>query len=144
MGASPPTSESDRDLKFLLQADFQQDADLQGQAFSMFDVSARRVLDENSVSADGLIRFRKSLSTSDAASEVDLRLAKVSYMDPAFQISAGRFDLFQILTSNSFFGAYPIMGIHRWTELSQPSLFPSSSALATRRTPSPRDLPRWP
>jgi len=109
----PPTSESDRDLKFLLQADFQQDADLQGQAFSMFDVSARRVLDENSVSADGLIRFRKSLSTSDAASEVDLRLAKVSYMDPAFQISAGRFDLFQILTSNSFFGAYPIMGIHR-------------------------------
>jgi hypothetical protein len=109
----PPVSESDRDVKFLLQADYQQDADLQGQAFSMFDLSARRVLDENSVSADGLVRIRKGLSTSDAASEVDLRLAKVSYLDPSFQVSVGRFDLFQVLTPNAFFGAYPIMGVHR-------------------------------
>jgi hypothetical protein len=109
----PPVSESDRDIKFLLQADYQQDADLQGQAFSMFDVSAKRILDENSVSADGLIRIRKSLSSSDAASEVDLRLARISYLDPGFQVSVGRFDLFQTLTNNTFFGAYPIMGIHR-------------------------------
>ncbi len=111
--APPPVSESSREIKFLLQADFQQDADLQGQAFSMFDLSAKRSLDENSVSADGLIRFRKSLSTSDSASEVDLRLAKISYLDPSFQVSVGRFDLFQTLTNNAFFGAYPIMGIHR-------------------------------
>jgi hypothetical protein len=109
----PPATDSDREIKFLLQADYQQDADLQGQAFSMFDLSAKRSLDENSVLADGLIRIRKSLSSSDTASEVDLRLAKLSYMDPAFQVSVGRFDLFQMLTSNSFFGAYPIMGIHR-------------------------------
>jgi hypothetical protein len=109
----PPVSESDRDIRFLLQADYQQDANLQGQAFSMFDLSAKRMLDENSVSADGLVRIRKGLSTSDEAAEVDLRLAKVSYLDPAFQVSVGRFDLFQLLTPNAFFGAYPIMGVHR-------------------------------
>ncbi len=109
----PPVTDSDREIKFLLQADYQQDADLQGQAFSMFDLSAKRTLDENSVSADGLVRVRKSLSSSDTASEIDLRLARISYLDPSFQVSVGRFDLFQTLTSNSFFGAYPIMGIHR-------------------------------
>ena len=57
----PPVSESDREVKFLLQADYQQDADLQGEAFSMFDLSAKRAIDENSVMADGLVRFRKNL-----------------------------------------------------------------------------------
>ncbi len=111
--APPPVNEEDRDLRFLLQADFQQDSVLQGQAFSMFDLSAKRQLDENSVLAEGLVRFRKSLSTSDAASEVDLRLARISYMEPWLQVTLGRFDLFQMLTPLEFFGAYPDMGIHR-------------------------------
>ncbi len=109
----PPPNEDSRDLRFLLQADFQQDSAIQGQAFSMFDLSAKRQLDENSVLAEGLVRFRKSLSTSDATSEVDLRLARISYLEPWLQVTLGRFDLFQMLTPLEFFGAYPDMGIHR-------------------------------
>lgn len=111
--APPPVDESDRTVKFNLQAAFQQDADLEGQAFSMLDLSAKRTLDENSVFAEGLVRFRKSLSTSDSAGSIDLRLARISYLEPWLQVTGGRFDLFQILSPNLFFGAYPIMGIHR-------------------------------
>ncbi|HJT25219.1 MAG TPA: hypothetical protein VJ873_11635, partial [bacterium] len=111
--APPPVDESDRQVKFDIQAAFQHDADLQDQAFSMLDLSAKRTLDENSVLAEGLVRFRKSLSTSDSAGSIDLRLARISYLEPWLQVTGGRFDLFQILTPNLFFGAYPIMGIHR-------------------------------
>jgi len=111
--APPPADESDRLVKFDLQAVFQQDADLSGEAFSMFDLSAKRTLDENSVFAEGLVRFRKSLSTSDSAGNIDLRLARISYLEPWLQVTGGRFDLFQVLTPNLFFGAYPIMGVHR-------------------------------
>lgn len=111
--APPPVDESDRLVKFDLQANFQQDADLNGQAFSILDLSAKRPLDENSVFAEGLLRFRKSLSTSDTVGNLDLRLARVSYMEPWLQVTGGRFDLFQILTPNLFFGAYSIMGVHR-------------------------------
>ena len=45
--APPPVDESDRLVKFLLQADYQYDYTLPGQAFSMFDLSAKRQLDEN-------------------------------------------------------------------------------------------------
>jgi hypothetical protein len=40
-------------------------------------------------------------------------LARLSYLEPWLQVTAGRFDLFQTMTPNLFFGAYPIMGIHR-------------------------------
>src|ERR1035438_8342814 len=76
--APPPVDESDRLVKFLIQADFQHDADLRDQSFGMLDLSAKRLLDENSVMAEGLVRFRKDLSTSDAASSIDLRLARLS------------------------------------------------------------------
>src|SRR5579883_1827810 len=94
--APPPVDESDRMVKFDLQAAFQQDADLQGQAFSMLDLSAKRTLDENSVFAEGLLRFRKSLSTSDTVDTIDLRLARISYLEPWLQVTGGRFDLFQM------------------------------------------------
>jgi hypothetical protein len=109
----PPTDASDRLVAFNLRAAFQHDADLQDQAFSMLDLSAERPLDENSVTADGLIRFRKSLSSSDVSDPVDLRLARISYLKPWIQLTLGRFDLFKVLTPGSFFGAYPVMGIHR-------------------------------
>src|ERR1019366_5485914 len=109
----PPVDERDRLVKYLLQADYQYDAPLPCQAFSMFDLSAKRQLDENSILAEGLVRFRKSLSTSDSTSFIDLRLARLSYLEPWLQVTAGRFDLFQTMTPNLFFGAYPIMGIHR-------------------------------
>ncbi len=111
--APPPSDDSGRMLKFLIQAEYQQDSVLPGQAFSMFDLSAKRQLDENSVLGEGLIRFRKSLSTSDATSTLDLRLARISYLEPWLQATIGRFDLFQTLTPNFFFGAYHIMGLHR-------------------------------
>ncbi len=108
-----PIDESGRVLKFLIQADYQQDNDLPSRAFSMIDLSAKRQLDENSVLGEGLIRFRKDLSSSDANGSLDLRLARVSYLEPWLQVTVGRFDLFQTLTPNLFFGAYPIMGLHR-------------------------------
>jgi len=108
-----PVDESDRLVQFNLQAAFQHDAVLQDQAFSMLDFSAKRQLDENNVLAQGLVRFRKSLSTSDAASNIDLRLARLSYLEPWLQVTAGRFDIFQVISPNLFFGGYPIMGIHR-------------------------------
>ena len=108
-----PVDENDRILKFLIQADYQQDSVLPGRAFSMIDLSAKRQLDENSVVGEGLIRFRKDLSTSDTTESLDLRLARISYLEPWLQATVGRFDLFQILTPNLFFGAYPIMGLHR-------------------------------
>jgi hypothetical protein len=111
--APPPVDESDRLIKLTLQADFEQDADIQGQAFSVLDISAKRPLDENAVTADALLRVEKNLSTSDDVTDFQLRLARLSYLQPWLQVSAGRFDLFQTLTPNLFFGAYPIMGIHR-------------------------------
>jgi hypothetical protein len=111
--ASSPVDESDRLIKFTLQADYQQDANIQGQAFSVLDISAKRLLDENAVTADALLRIEKNLSTSDEVTDFQLRLARLSYLQPWLQVSVGRFDLFQTLTPNLFFGGYPIMGIHR-------------------------------
>lgn len=111
--APPPADESGRLVKFDLQASFQHDADLKDQAFSMFDLSAKRQLDDNSVLAEGSVRFRKSLSTTDQAGAIDLRLARISYLEPWLQVTGGRFDLFHMLTPGLFFGAYPVMGIHR-------------------------------
>jgi hypothetical protein len=111
--APPPVDANSRILLFDLQAAFQHDAYVQDQAFSMLDLSAKRPLDENSILADGMVRFRKSLSNTDAASSIDLRLARISYLEPWLQVTAGRFDLFQNITSNHFFGGYPIMGLHR-------------------------------
>src|SRR5581483_10966606 len=79
--APPPVDENGRLIKFDLQASFQHDADLKDQAFSMFDLSAKRQLDDNSVLAEGLVRFRKSLSTTDLAGAIDLRLARISYLE---------------------------------------------------------------
>lgn len=109
----PPVDESGKILKFLIQADYQQDRDLPGRAFSMIDLSAKRQLDENSVLGEGVIRFRKDLSSSDTNGSLDLRIARLSYLEPWLQVTVGRFDLFQTLTPNLFFGAYPIMGLHR-------------------------------
>jgi hypothetical protein len=111
--APSPVDESDRLIKFTLQADYQQDANVQGQAFSVLDISAKRQLDENAVTADALLRVEKNISSSDDVTDFQLRLARLSYLQPWLQVSVGRFDLFQTLTPNLFFGGYPIMGIHR-------------------------------
>jgi hypothetical protein len=111
--APPPVDETARVLKFTLQAAYQRDRVLAGEAFSMLDLSVKRKLDENSILAEGWVRLRKSLSTSDPADRVDLRLARLSYLEPWFQATLGRFDLFQHLTPNLFFGGYPVMGLRR-------------------------------
>ncbi|HVZ79168.1 MAG TPA: hypothetical protein VHE12_00045 [bacterium] len=111
--APPPVDANNRVLLFDLQAAFQHDEDVKDQAFSMLDLSLKRPLDENSILADGLLRFRKNLSNDDQASSIDLRLARISYLEPWIQVTLGRFDLFQNISSNHFFGAYPVMGLHR-------------------------------
>ena len=111
--APPPVDANSRILLFDLQAAFQHDSYVQDQAFSMLDLSAKRPLDENSILADGMVRFRKSLSNTDTANSIDLRLARISYLEPWLQVTVGRFDLFQTISSNNFFGGYPIMGLHR-------------------------------
>lgn len=111
--APPPLDENSRLLKISLNANFQRDGDLPGLAYSTFDLSAKRKLDEHAVIAEGSIRFRKDLSSSDSASDLDLRLARISYLDPLFQATVGRFEVFQMVSPNLFFGAYPLMGIHR-------------------------------
>jgi hypothetical protein len=111
--APPPPNDSGRTLKFTLQAAFQKDPFLNGVPFSFFDVSAKRNLDENSVFADGLFRLTKNFSVSDAPVSLEIRTIRLSYLESWLQLTAGRFDLFQHVTPNAFFGAYPLMGIHR-------------------------------
>lgn len=111
--APPPVDANSRILLFDLQAAFQHDVNVQDQAFSMLDLSAKRPLDENSILADGMVRFRKNLSNNDATSSIDLRLARISYLEPWIQVTAGRFDLMQTISANHFFGGYPVMGLHR-------------------------------
>jgi hypothetical protein len=81
--------------------------------FSIADLYANRKLDENSTTADLQVRFFKNLSSSDSTNEVDLRIAKITYVEPWLQLSIGRMDIFPILTPMIFFGAYPDMGVHR-------------------------------
>jgi hypothetical protein len=81
--------------------------------FSVADLYANRKLDENSTTADLQIRLSKNLSSSDSTNEVDLRIAKITYVEPWLQVSVGRMDIFPILTPMTFFGAYPDMGVHR-------------------------------
>jgi hypothetical protein len=111
--APPPIDESTHNLRFIAQADYQADGVILGQSYSMIDISAKRPLDENSVFAEGLLRVEKNLSTSDQATDIELRLARISYLQPWLQVNVGRFDLFEMVTPNLFFGGYPLMGIHR-------------------------------
>jgi hypothetical protein len=111
--APPPVDENDRIVSFDLQALYQNDFNLPNTPYSLLDISAKRQLDENGILADGLFRVQKNLSSSDATTDVQLRLARISYLQPWLQVTGGRFDLFENLTPNLFFGGYPLMGIHR-------------------------------
>ncbi len=81
--------------------------------FSIADMYARRKLDESSTTADLQVRFSKNLSTSDSANTVDLRIARITYVEPWLRVSAGRLDVFPTFTPMNFFGSYLDMGIHR-------------------------------
>jgi hypothetical protein len=110
---SPPQPKMDsRNLYFDIYSTYKNDA-AGSNLFSIADLYASRKLDENSTTADLQIRFSKNLSTNDSANEVDLRIAKISYMEPWLQVSVGRMDIFPLLTPMTFFGAYTDMGIHR-------------------------------
>jgi hypothetical protein len=111
--APPPVDDNDRTVSYDLQALYQNDTDHPNSESSVLDLSIKRALDENSVLADGLVRVEKGLSSSDSSDDVQLRLARISYSQAWIQVTGGRFDLFQTLTPNLFFGAYPLMGIHR-------------------------------
>ena len=60
--------------------------DLNGsQAYSLFDLSAVRKLDENDVSAQGTVRFEKPASGSDDVEALELREANISLSEPWFE-----------------------------------------------------------
>jgi hypothetical protein len=82
-------------------------------AYSLFDFSAVRKLDENDVSAQGTVRFLKSFSSSDEAVSLELREANVSLSEPWIEARVGRMDLSDIVSTTHFFGRYPLMGERR-------------------------------
>ena len=109
---APLPKDSSRNLSFDILSTYKSDV-LGSNLFSIGDLFASRKLDEYSVTTDFQVRFEKNLSVSDSADQVDLRLAKITYLEPWLQFSIGRFDLFPVLTPMQFFGAYSDMGIHR-------------------------------
>jgi hypothetical protein len=97
---------------FDLNAVFQND--LNGfQPYSLFDVYAKSELSRYSIIAEGMVRFKKNFSNSDAVDDVDLRLAKLTYLENWLQVCLGRMDLSGVISPTSFFGSYSTMGIHR-------------------------------
>ena len=109
---APIPKDDARNLSFDIYSTYQDDVS-GSRLFSIGDLYARRKLDEYSVTTDFQIRFEKGLSTTDTAQSIDLRMAKITYIEPWMQFSVGRFDIYSVLTPMSFFGAYPDMGIHR-------------------------------
>lgn len=109
---APAPSEAARNLSFQVDSFFT--SDLNGSRLASFgEIAAKRKLDEYSTTADLQVRFTKDLSNSDSVQSIDLRLARLTLIEPFFQFSLGRFDLFPVLTPMSFFGSYPTMGLHR-------------------------------
>ncbi len=82
-------------------------------AYSLFDLSSTRKLDENDVSATGKVRFIQPFSTSDNIGELELREANLSLSEPWIEIRVGRMDLSDIVSTTHFFGRYPLMGERR-------------------------------
>ncbi len=108
-----PAKVSEKHLfDFNLNSVFQ--SDLNGfRAYSLFDIVSKSELPEYSVAAEGVIRFKKNFSNSDGVDSVEVRSAKVTYLENWLQVSAGRMDLTGLVSPASFFGSYPTMGLHR-------------------------------
>src|ERR1039458_9066225 len=89
---APFVSTAENPIRFTLDSVFQND--LTGfQTYSLLDVYAKRDLDDYSIRAEGMVRIKKSFSNSDNSSfPIDLRLAKVSYLESWLQVSLGRMD----------------------------------------------------
>ena len=78
---APLPNDEARDVSFDILANYESAA--QGSnLFSIADLYARRKLDEYSVTTDLQIRFEKNLSISDSAQVIDLRMAKITYIEP--------------------------------------------------------------
>jgi len=82
-------------------------------AYSLFDLSSVRKLDENDVSATGKVRFIKPFSSSDDVVELELREANLSLSEPWIEIRVGRMDLSDIVSTTHYFGRFPLMGERR-------------------------------
>ncbi len=81
--------------------------------FGLVDVSAVRKLDENDVSALGILRFTKPFSSDDDGVGLDIREANVSLSEPWIEARLGRMDLSDLVSTTHFFGRYPLMGERR-------------------------------
>jgi len=77
------------------------------------DIFVHKKLDQYSTTGDLWIRVSKDLSSSDTIGSVDLWEGKITFLEPWLQFSVGRFDIFSTVTPGSFFGNYPLMGLHR-------------------------------
>jgi hypothetical protein len=109
----PAPIEEGRQLRYLVHFAYMEDAVARGRALSLFDLSARRRLDEYAVTAEGTVRFQKELSSSDGVDSLDLRTARIGYVADWTQVNVGRFDLFPLVTPHGYFGALPTMGVRR-------------------------------
>ena len=100
-------------LAFILNSVIQNDGN-GSQVFSILDLNSRKDLDDYSIRAEGQIRLKKAFSNNDSLSiPVELRIAKISYLESWLQFGIGRMDLSGVLSPTSFFGCYPTMGIRR-------------------------------
>ena len=110
----PPIPTDDgRLVRYLVHFAYFDDAIARGRALSMFDLTARRKLDEYNVSAEGTVRFQKKVSGSDDVEALELRTARISWITESLQVNVGRFDVASFVSPHSFFGAMPLMGIRR-------------------------------
>jgi hypothetical protein len=77
------------------------------------DVFVHKKIDQYLTTGDLWVRVNKSYSSSDNLGSVNLWEGKITFLEPWMQLSVGRMDLFSTVTPGSFFGNYPMMGIHR-------------------------------
>lgn len=109
----PVLSDENRLFRCTAHMAYQGDGHPDGTASSIFDMAALKRFSGDSVTGEGQVRFSKDASTNDRPGDIELRAARVTFSEPWIQCSAGRFDLFPHLTPNTFFGAYPVMGLRR-------------------------------
>jgi len=110
---APASADECRLIRCAVNAAYQGDGRPDGEAISLFDLAVSKRFGNDSATGEGWVRFSKGASTGDRADVLELRVARVTYSEPWIQCQAGRFDLFPHMTPNSFFGAYPLMGMRR-------------------------------
>ncbi len=95
-------------INFDLKSAFQEDS--AGNIYtSELGIKARQTLN-NSIMAEGYIRFIKPFSNDNAPVIVNLMTAKITYVNSFFTITAGREELTKTISTMNYFGPYATAG----------------------------------